>query len=99
MVTVPEVTVGDYQFLPFDEAVSPPAAGVFRHYVNMWWAVHPEHGLAFFNPGLSDGVPRFRRGAAQCNASELMRSDSGVFRRMPWAEVRRLPSVWVEVSP
>jgi hypothetical protein len=72
--------------------VSPSAGGLFFHYVNYYWAVHPERGLAFFNP-LSRRLAGL--GSAQCNTSELMRSDPGVSRRMPWAEVRLIPSAWV----
>jgi hypothetical protein len=90
------LTENDYRFLPVEEAVHPAAGGFFRHYVSYWWVVHPEKGLAFFNPPARDGRRRHSGlGAPQCNTAKRISQlvcDSGI----PWsAEVRLLESAWV----
>jgi hypothetical protein len=94
-----ELTEDDYRFLPIGEAVHPAGGGFFQHYVNYWWAVHPEKGLAFYNPA-ERGGRRMRRGlgAPQCNTdkriSQLVRDES-----IPWpAEIQLIESAWVPVN-
>lgn len=97
---MPEPTEDDYLFLPVEEAERPVKGGLFIHYVNGWWTVHPEKGLVFFNPTRPDGRRRHSfLGFPQHN------SDERVARRMaathyPFpVEVRQLPSAWVQANP
>jgi hypothetical protein len=89
-------TADHYRFLPLDEAVNPAEGGFFMHYVNKWWAVHPDKGLAFFNaPGRrrsSNGL-----GAAQCNTDERIARMVSANAAWP-VEVRQIPSAWVPVD-
>lgn len=92
-------TEDDYKFLPFDEAASPAGGGHFFHYTDCYWVVHPERGLAFFNPPGRNGRRRSHGlGAAQCNTDPRSREFAA---RMgyPWpAEVRLIVSAWVPVN-
>lgn len=89
-----ELTVDMYQFLSFEEAAAPKAPGLYWHYTDMYWLVHPVRGLAFFNPAGPDGERRFRGlGAAQCNADPQV---AEMTTRLPWpAEARLIASAWV----
>jgi hypothetical protein len=90
-----------YRFLPVQEAVSPVKGGFFVHYVDAWWLVHPEHGLAFFNPrNARTGRRRMHGlGSPQCNTDERISRKVGQ-DCAPWPdpEVRQLASVWVPVD-
>jgi hypothetical protein len=58
-----------FRFLPLSEALNPSHEGTFTHYTSRWWTVHPEKGLAFYNPVGRNG--RRRRdglGSPQCNS-------------------------------
>ncbi len=96
---VTALTENDYRYLPVQEAVRPAAGGFFRHYVNCWWTVHPEKGLAFFNPPGRDGRRRHSGlGAPQCNASKRI-SQLVCDKNIPWpAEIQLLESAWVPVD-
>ena len=98
-----EISESDYVFLPVDEAVSPAKGGFFQHYVDAWWAVHPERGLAFYNPPNTRTGRRRHHGlgSPQCNTDErISRSVAGKTVSSLWPEVRieQFPSVWVPAS-
>jgi hypothetical protein len=88
------IHISDYNFLPVDEAVSPAGGTFFQHYVNHWWLVHPEKGLAFYARRSGHGL-----GSPQCNSSEQI-ARMVADKTVPWedAEVRLFPSVWVPIS-
>lgn len=90
------VPIEDYKFLSVQEATAPVKGGFFLHYVNQWWLVHPEHGLAFYSPR---SRRRYGLGSPQCNTSEQISRMVGV-KTAPWPdpEVRKLASVWVPVD-
>jgi hypothetical protein len=87
--------IKDYAFLPVQEAVSPAKGGFFLHYVDAWWLVHPEYGLAFYRRGRRSGL-----GAPQCNTDERISRMVGL-KTAPWpdAEVKRFASVWIPIDP
>jgi hypothetical protein len=91
-----ELSISDYAFLPVQEAVSPAKGGFFLHYVNTWWLVHPDKGLAFYRRGRRRSL-----GAPQCNTDERITRMLAAKAPPPWdgAEVRRLASVWVPADP
>jgi hypothetical protein len=98
-----DVHEDDYVFLPVAEAVEPAGGTYFQHYVDAWWVVHPEKGLAFFNPkSARTGRRRHGRwGSPQCNTnkriSEMVgRETAGSL----WPEVRveKIPSAWVPID-
>lgn len=96
---MPELREDDYQFLSVEKATDPPGGMHFQHYVDHWWALHPEKGLAFYNPK-NDRTGRRRQpglGAPQCNASEQV-ARLVADKAVPWTpEVRQLKSVWVPI--
>jgi hypothetical protein len=87
--------IGDYAFLPVQEAVSPAKRGHFEHFVDAWWIVHPEKGLAFYRRGRRSGL-----GAPQCNTDERITRMVMARCSPPWpgAEVRKLASAWVPID-
>lgn len=89
-----DIDVSRYNFLPEQEAVSPAKGGFFVHWVNAWWLVHPDKGLAFYRLG------RGGRGSPQCNTDErvtrMLYSKTG---QPEGCEVRKLASVWVPADP
>jgi hypothetical protein len=98
-----QASVEDYEFLTIDEAASPVSEGAYMHYVNRWWVVHPERGLAFWNPVMKR--TRRRRseglGAPLCNEREHIQrhmaraiAEGGLWP----AEARCLMSAWVPVK-
>jgi hypothetical protein len=95
-----ELTEDDYRFLPEPEAERPAKAGLFMHYVDDWWVVHPDRGLVFFSP-------RHRRrrgeyaglGAPQHNSDQRIQTLLAQDRYPFPVEVRQVPSVWVPASP
>lgn len=97
-----EISKDDYVFLPVEEAVSPRKAGFFLHYVDAWWAVHPEHGLLFYNRKDRRTGRRGRRyGSPQCNTdrriAEMVGRDTAG-ELWPEIEIRQFPSVWVPIN-
>jgi hypothetical protein len=79
-----------YNFLPLADARHPKAAGLFRHVVDHYWLVHPEKGLAFYNP---PGRAHSGLGAPQCNTDPRIRE---LMADCPWpAELRKIASVFV----
>jgi len=98
-----EVRKDDYMFIPADEALAPADGGHYQHYVNCWWVVHPEKGLAFFNPkNARTGRRRFGRyGSPQCNADERISRMVGaktIATLWPEVEIQQLGSVWVPID-
>ena len=98
-----EISETDYVFLPVAEAVAPRKGGFFQHYVDVWWCVHPERGLAFYNPlNRRTGRRRHHRyGSPQCNTDErVARAVGAKTMGILWPEVRveQFPSVWVAIS-
>jgi hypothetical protein len=68
------VSEDDYVYVPIEKAAT-PINGHVDCLLNMWWAVHPEKGLAFYNPRGRNGKRKTRGwgnpyGAPQCNKSE-----------------------------
>lgn len=93
----------DYVFLPLEEAVTPPKGGFFQHYVSAWWVVHPDRGLAFYNPrNARTGRRRYSRyGSPQCNSDERISRKVGADTAgsvFPEVEIQHLPSVWVPID-
>jgi hypothetical protein len=90
-------TEDDYVFLPVDQATTPPD-GIIMHYRDYWWAVHPEKGLAFFNPRNRRGQRTHGRyGAPQANPHETISRRVSGYHPFPH-EVRKIPSVFVPVN-
>lgn len=88
------LTEEHYRFLPVEEAVTPAKGGFFHHYVNAWWAVHPEKGLAFYN---APGRRRSGLGSPQCNTDERVTREVSANAAWP-VEVRQIASVWVPID-
>ena len=59
------MSVGRYIYIPIETAIT-PAEG--HAYVNRWWSVHPEHGVAFWYQPF--GYEQSEDPSPQCNASE-----------------------------
>lgn len=77
-------------FVPLDIATVPPG-GMIQHYKDKWWAIDPEYGLIFWEPGkISPGSP-------QCNANEDT-ARTLTEKVYPWAYVAFLPSVFVRLD-
>jgi hypothetical protein len=76
-------------FVPFEEAAVPPS-GIINHFQNRYWVCHETHGVLFYK------VDGFH--SPQCNASEAI-AISIRDQLYPWAEVRKIPSVFVKVNP
>ncbi len=82
------LTIDNYEFVPFEEATTPPA-GLIDHMKDRWWMVHPERGLAFYKSG--------KNLSAQCNGDE--RITRKFADAHDWAEVRFIPSVFRRIDP
>jgi hypothetical protein len=99
---VTELTEDDYSFLPEQEAACPVKAGLFMHYVDDWWVVHPAKGLVFYNPRRAPGGQRRRKyaglGAPQHNSDQRIQSLLAQDHYPFPVEVRQLPSVWVPTA-
>jgi hypothetical protein len=89
------LTEDDYVFVPVDVAMVPPN-GLIEHFADRWWCVHPEKGLAFYNPRNSRGR-RTGAGSPQCNSSETLARAIGE-RCCPWAEIRFIHSVFRRID-
>jgi hypothetical protein len=99
-MTAIQASVEDYEFLPLDEAQRPSEPGAYMHYVDSWWVVHPELGLAFWNPvGRRSGRRRSEGlGAPLCNSSEAIQRHMarGLAEDAGWpAEAVLVESAWV----
>jgi hypothetical protein len=98
-----DISEADYVFLPLEEAVTPQKGGFFQHYVSAWWVVHPDRGLAFYNPrNARTGRRRHSRyGSPQCNTDERIARMVGpktVGELWPDVRIQQFPSVWVPVD-
>jgi hypothetical protein len=82
----------DYVFVPVDQLTSPPEGHV-DHLGQRWWMVHPEKGLAFYNPHRRSGHGN-PYGSPQCN------SNKKISERLcqPWAEVRLIDHVFLPLK-
>ena len=93
-----DITEDDYNFLPEQDAERPSKAGLFMHYVDDWWVVHPDKGLVFYSPW-----HRRRRtaglGAPQRNSDQRIQQALAMQHYPFPVEVRQLASVWVPASP
>lgn len=98
-----DIRADDYVFLPMDEATAPSGGTFFQHYVDAWWVVHPERGLAFYNPMGTRGRRRHGRlGSPQCNTSEKISRMVGAKTAavvFPEIRIEQIPSVWVPIDP
>jgi len=100
-MTVTDVNaIENYRFLPLDEAVSPTRGAYFQRYAGFWWAVHPDRGLAFWNPKRHNGKRRAPGlGSPQCNPSEAISRSVAAKTITTWpAEVRLIEVVWIPIS-
>jgi hypothetical protein len=102
-MTAIQATVDDYRFMPLDEARNPVEPGAYMHYVGRWWVVHPERGLAFWNPVCKRNGSRRSEGlgAPLCNNSELIqrRMAQGIAEGGGWeAETVLVESAWVPIK-
>jgi hypothetical protein len=98
-----ELKPDDYLFLSLAEATAPTKGGFFQHYLNGWWVVHPDKGLAFYNPKhVRTGRRQLGRwGSPQCNTDERISREVGMdcaSSLWPEIEVRLIPSVWVPID-
>ncbi len=75
------------QFIPLDQVEK--TSGNFEVYVNAWWMVHPEKGIAFF--GRTEKT-RLSECAPQCNRDENLTRWLAE-QLYPWAEVKQIPLV------
>ena len=78
---------GIFFYIPLDIATT-PAEG--HCYVNRWWSVHPEKGVAFYAQLL--GYCASEAPAPQCNHNEF--TAKHLARRYPDHEVVFLPAVY-----
>lgn len=91
-----KLTEDDYVFIPFEKAYF-PREGVFDHYVDKYWLVHPEKGLAFYNPKNRNGNRSRKFGAPQCNDSKAI--VYSVAKHAEWPhEIRQIPLVFVPID-
>lgn len=74
-------------YLPIDKATTTPTDwGPWELLAQRYWVVHPEHGLAFYDPS-----GRGRRISPQCNTNEKL-----VARLEPEGhEIRYFHRVWL----
>ena len=98
-----QFTEADYMFLPVAEVAAPSRGTFFQCYRNVWWKVHPDKGLVFFNPVVRQGPRAGRRrhswlGFPQCNTDErIVRST--VVAPCPFpTEVRQFLVVFVPIE-
>ena len=97
-----EPTEDDFVFLTPAEAECPPESmGLFFiHYVSYWWAVHPDKGLAFYNPVVQKNGRRKinNLGHPQHNTIESV-VRGVVIPALPFeAEARLIPSAWSPIN-
>lgn len=76
-------------YIPLDIATTPAEGHCF---VNRWWAVHPEKGVAWWARLL--GPSRSEEPSPQCNSDEYTAREL-TRRSKPDCEVRFLPAVYI----
>ena len=87
--------MSDFLFLPFEHAAVPPE-GVVYHYLDRWWSVHPDVGLAFFRPRV---LGRRTLVAPQCNSDERVATKlCSVYGADLGLEIMYVPSVFIELD-
>lgn len=78
-----------FVYIPLDQIVTEPD-GLCQVVRNAYWAVHPERGLVFWKRSTaSDLIPQYN--------SDKRVSDMIVPSQYPWAEVRQIPIVVLQV--
>jgi hypothetical protein len=73
-----------FHFLPEDQ-IEAARQHMLHQYLDSYWVVHPEKGLAFYGKGY---------GSPQCNRNE------SIARRFcpPWGEIKFIPRVLVPLN-
>jgi hypothetical protein len=74
-------------FLDIEKA-SKPISDICNVWVDHWWIVDPERGLAFYNQG--------PEGAPQCNRDKRV-TEMVHKTHYPWAEMRQIPIVYKRI--
>lgn len=87
------LTSGFIFYIP-EEVATTPAEG--HCFINRWWAVHPEHGVAFYasnrRPSLDPGEED--EPSPQCNSDEFTAREL-TRRSKPDCVVKLIPAVFV----
>jgi hypothetical protein len=93
---MPGLPIDKFTFLPEEEAINPTKGQYFELMNDQWWVVHPDRGLAFYNPSRNQ---RAGLGYPQCNIDETIAralSDDG---HLDWPhEVKFFSRVFVPVN-
>lgn len=90
----------DFQYLPMQEAIRPTRGVYFQLMLDHWWCVHPDKGLAFFNP--THPVTGRRRhaglGSPQCNTDRRIQEMMQIRDSAPPStSVQFVERVWVPI--
>lgn len=80
---------GTILFVPLEVATTPAEGHCF---VNRWWAVHPEKGVAFY--ARLRGFAASEEPSPQCNSDERV-ARHVTARLYPECEVQHLPAVYL----
>lgn len=76
--------ISRFHFIALDEATA-SKSHILHQYLNKYWVVHPEKGLAFFNKGY---------GSPQCNSNEAISK-----KLCPeWGEIKFIERVLVPLD-
>jgi hypothetical protein len=85
MTEPPEVDIDKrYHFMPIEQATEPKGHMLYQ-WINAWWVVHPEKGLAFWDKGYS---------SPQCNRDE---SISKMLKPV-WGEIKFMERVFAPLN-
>lgn len=90
------LTEEDFRFLPESEAIEPTKGRYFQRMTDIWAVVHPEKGIAFYNPSTRR---RPGLGALQGNSDE--RIAKGVERGLNLTfphEIKFFDVLWVPLT-
>lgn len=93
--SIAELEEDDFVYVPLDQIDKPRNGWHMDVIVNSWWCVHPEKGLAFYNPKYRNGKRRRGHGnpygSPQCNPSKE------ISERLnhEWTEVKFVEAVFL----
>lgn len=85
-----------FEFLPIEQAKT-ARKGLIHCFENSYWCVHPQRGLAFYNPRHRKDDHETVLGSPQCNSSEAIAKM--ITRNRDWAEVVFIDKAFVDVDP
>lgn len=94
--TIPET---DWLWIPVEKLTNPVHFRMVEFHENSWYAVHPEKGVAFYNPLKRHTQLRSRRyGAPQCNTNEAIVRRL-LYAKPPGCEVVFIKHAWLPIDP